>query len=245
MELRAFAEQVLRSTDLEEKLFRPRTFTDRSPGPPLDAPGAPGRPRRLCLLSSRPAPPTPSPRQLVDEAVRGQALHTFAHHELQALELMALALLRFPTAPADFRRGLAHIICDEQRHFRLYRDRAERWGVGLGDVGVGRFFWDTVAGLDTPAAFLAALSLTYEQANLDFAVYWRDAFAAVDDADTVDVLQTVYEDEVRHVRHGVEWFPRLGGGPDFESYQRALVFPLSAGRGKGPVFNRAGREAAG
>ncbi len=245
MELRAFAEQVLRSTHLEDKLFSPSSFTDHHAGAAWTGPAQPGRPTFLPLAPTRPIPPTPSPHQLEEDTVRGQALHTFAHHELQALELMALALLRFPAAPTGFRLGLARIICDEQRHFELYRDRAEHWGVGLGDVGASHFFWDTVADIDSPQAFLAALSLTYEQANLDFAVYWRSAFAAVGDTPTADAIQTVYEDEIRHVRHGVEWYRRMTGTCDFEHYQSALVFPLSPGRGKGPVFDRAGRVAAG
>ena len=169
MELRAFAQQVLRSTDLEEKLSSPDSFTDQAPGDALTVAGLPGRPRRLPLVPTAAVPPAPTPRSLVRKDVPGQTLHTFAHHELQALELMALALLRFPDAPTDFRQGLARIIQDEQRHFRLYQARAEHWGTGLGDVGASHFFWDTVADIDSPQAFLAALSLTYEQANLDFA----------------------------------------------------------------------------
>jgi len=182
---------------------------------------------------------------LVTESARGLALHSFAHHELQALELMALALLRWPDAPPGFRSGLAHIICDEQRHFRLYKARAEDYGCTLGDVGVGHFFWKTVAKLDSPVAFLAAMSLTFEQANLDFAQYWKAAFSAVDDSQSVSILQTVYEDEIRHVKHGLNWFERMQGPLDLESFEKTLVFPMSPGRAKGPVFDREGRIHAG
>ena len=197
------------------------------------------------MVSTKAVPPAPKPTNLEKPALRGQALHSFAHHELQALELMALALLRFPNAPKGFRRGLVKIITDEQRHFRMYQARAEHWGVGLGDVGTGHFFWDTVVDIDHPANFLAALSLTYEQANLDFSMYWEDAFRAVDDHKTAAVLHQVYEDEISHVRHGVIWFERLVGKNDFDAYRSRLLFPLSPGRGKGPIFDRAGRKRAG
>lgn len=245
MELSAFAEAVLLSTDMDTKLHAPAHFSDDAPGSAVATPRAPGRPVTLPMVSRQAIPDAPTPTSIEDETVRGLALHTFAHHELQALELMALALLKFPDAPQGFRRGLAKIITDEQRHFRLYMARAEHWGVGLGDAGVGHFFWDTVAHLETPAEFLAALSLTYEQANLDFAVYWKAAFSAVDDHDSVDVLQTVYEDEISHVRHGLAWFERLAGRCDFETYADKLIFPLSPGRAKGPIFNRQGRELVG
>ena len=245
MELSAFAEAVLLSTDIDTKLHAPAHFTDDAPGSAIATPKAPGRPAILPMASGHTIPAAPTPTSIEDPTIRGLALHTFANHELQAAELVALALLKFPDAPQGFRRGLAKIITDEQRHFRLYQARAEHWGVGLGDAGVGHFFWDTVAHIDSPADFLAALSLTYEQANLDFAVYWKAAFSAVDDPDTVDVLQTVYEDEITHVRHGLVWFERLAGRCDFETYADKLSFPLSPGRAKGPIFNRQGRELVG
>ena len=42
---------------------------------------------------------------------------------------------------------------DEQRHFRMCMDRAEHWGVGLGEVGTGTFFWDTVSELSSQVDF--------------------------------------------------------------------------------------------
>ena len=245
MEIREFAEAVLYSSDMSLKLLAPSDITDDRPGPAVGVPDAPGRPDLLAMRSSKPIPDAPTPGGIADERNRGLALHSFAHHELQALELMALALLRFPDAPKGFRRGLVKILADEQRHFRMYTERAEHWGVGLGDVGTGHFFWNTVAPLGTPADFLAALSLTYEQANLDFSSHWEDAFRLVGDVESADVLREVYEDEIAHVRHGVAWFDRLAGGVEFEDYARRLVFPLSPGRAKGPIFDRVGRARAG
>ena len=245
MEIRAFAEAVLYSADLSLKLGAVDGLTDEQPGASVAVPTAPGRPVGLELRSDKAVPAAPTPTGIEGERARGLALHSFAHHELQALELMALALLRFPDAPRGFRRGLAKILMDEQRHFQMYMERAEFWGVGLGEVGTGSFFWDTVANLSTPADFLAALSLTYEQANLDFSSHWEDAFRAVDDEASAQVLHEVYEDEITHVRHGVAWFGRLAGDVTFESHASRLVFPLSPGRAKGPRFDRDGRLRAG
>ena len=111
--IREFAEAVLFETDMRRKLHAPASFTDDKPGPSVAAPSAPGRPRFVPLRTSKVIPPAPTPSGIEEERNRGLALHSFAHHELQALELMALALLRFPDAPSGFRRGLVKILIDE------------------------------------------------------------------------------------------------------------------------------------
>ena len=54
---------------------------------------------------------------------RGRLLHFFANHELLAMELMALTLLKFPFAEKNFRLGLARTIVEEQKHLRMYVSR--------------------------------------------------------------------------------------------------------------------------
>jgi hypothetical protein len=107
MELRDFAEQVLFATTLDEKLQSPAVVTDERPGSPLLTPQAPGRPAELRFKPQGSGKAVfPSVHRLEREHERGRLLHFFANHELLATELMALALLRFPDAPAAFRRGV-------------------------------------------------------------------------------------------------------------------------------------------
>src|ERR1017187_7843012 len=107
MELRDFAEQVLFATTLEEKLQSPAAVTDERPGSPLLTPKSPGRPAELRFKAQGSGKADfPSVHRLEREPERGRLLHFFANHELLATELMALALLRFPDAPAAFRRGV-------------------------------------------------------------------------------------------------------------------------------------------
>jgi uncharacterized ferritin-like protein (DUF455 family) len=124
MELRDFAEQVLFATSLEEKLRCPDLITDEHPGSSIQAPESPGRPRELQFKSPRSGPGDfPGSEQLEKEHERGRLLHFFANHELLATELMALVLLRFPEAPAAFRRGVLQTLKDEQMHTKLYLKR--------------------------------------------------------------------------------------------------------------------------
>ena len=105
MELREFAERVLFSTTLEEKLRPPENITDERPGVALVTPAAPGRPPGLHFKPHGSGKSEfPGLHQLENKTERGRLLHFFGNHELLATELMALVLLRFPEAPPAFRR---------------------------------------------------------------------------------------------------------------------------------------------
>jgi uncharacterized ferritin-like protein (DUF455 family) len=183
-----------------------------------------------------------------------RCLARFAHHELGAIELFAWALLRWPELPASLRRGLLGALLDEQRHCRLYLERLRAHGSALADHPAPGYFWLQVPRIHEsphgPRAFLAALGLTFEQANLDFAPLYRDAFRAAGDAASADVCQVVHDDEVRHVKLALHWLGRLGP-PDraeqsqLEAYRETVPFPLGARRAKGRVFDADARRRAG
>lgn len=249
MEMRAFAERVLFGDRLEDKLTDLGPLTDAAPGRALvSAPAFPGRPSTLQPTGDRFA--FPDEHRLGESRARGEVLHFFANHELLALELMALALLRFPDAPPAFRRGIAGALAEEQTHLRLYVDRMAASGVALGDVPANRWFWDVLHDMRTPTDFVAGMSLTLEQANLDYSLHYRRAFERVGDTETAAVLQRVFEDEVRHVKLGRVWFERWQAadrdGPSLlERHARALRFPMTLARAKGRSFDGAARRAAG
>ena len=171
----------------------------------------------------------PGLRGLDDEEGRGKVLHFFANHELLATELMALVLLRFPEAPPAFRRGVLHTLREEQEHVRLYLDRMKACGIAFGDLPVSGYFWRSVAPMRAPMDFVTGLSLTFEQANLDFARVFSRGFAEAGDPETAALLQRILHDEIGHVAHGLKWF-RLWKDPaadDWDAFCGALRFPLS------------------
>src|ERR1043165_4848973 len=142
MELRDFAERVLFATTLDEKLSCPAVVTDNHPGSSLTAPAAPGRPPELRFKSPGAGKADfPGVHRLENEAERGRLLDFFANHELLATELMALVLVRFPEAPAAFRRGVLETLKDEQVHTRLYLDRMKECGICFGEHPVSGYFW--------------------------------------------------------------------------------------------------------
>ncbi len=242
----AWAWRVLTGDSLADKLATPE-----SGGPvPLGAPpAAPGRPPGLGLPVRGAASVRtsfPGEQALEDPEARGRVLHFFANHELLALELMALAIVRFRDAPEPFRRGLVGIMVDEQRHLAGYVARMAAWGVRFGDLPVNRYLWDALSGADA-LQMVAGLALTFEQANLDFSAQYAAAFRRVGDIETAEALEEVLADEVRHVRHGLIWFDkwRPRGPTLWEAWVAALPHPLTPARARGPRFFRAPREEAG
>jgi uncharacterized ferritin-like protein (DUF455 family) len=248
MELREFAEQVLLGTTLAEKLAAPGAITDEQPGPALATPAIPGRPANLQFKPHAAGKSEfPGLHRLENISERGKLLHFFGNHELLATELMALVLLKFPDAPAAFRRGVLLTLQDEQEHTRLYLERMKSCGIEFGDLPVSGYFWRCVAPMEHPIDYVAGLCLTFEQANLDFAGHYGRSFATVGDADSARLLEKIYRDEIGHVAYGLKWFRRWKNPAesDWDAFCRTLKFPLSPQRAKGFALNVAGRRAAG
>lgn len=248
MELREFAERVLFATTLEEKLQSPDAISDEHPGSSIAAPAMPDRPAGLQFKSQASAKSEfPGLGALEHESERGRLLHFFANHELLATELMALVLLRFPDAPAAFRRGVLQTLKDEQEHTRLYIERMRACGIEFGELPVSGYFWRAVSGMENPIDYVAGLSLTFEQANLDFARHFATGFGKVGDTDTAALLEKIYRDEIMHVAYGLKWFRRWKNPneSDWEAFCRQLKYPLSPQRAKGIALNVEGRKAAG
>lgn len=249
MELSDFAERILYGTDLDEKLLSPESMTDFMPRSITHIPDYPGRPQALRLQGDGPRHKVPFPglHQLEDHRTRGHVLHFFANHELLALELMALMLLRFPDAPASFRKGIYHTMVEEQGHLRMYKERMEHAQVEFGEIPVNAFFWRVLRDMHSPMDFITGMSMTFEQANLDYAGYYARAFRRIGDIETADVLDIVYEEEIGHVHHGVIWFDRWKPKERsrFRAFEVLLPEGLSPIRAKGMDFDIQARQKAG
>lgn len=251
MNLTEFAEQVVFGTTLEEKLQTPGKLTDEVRcGPSVESLSTPGRSADLAMQygAGGNAQP-PSDDSLEKEQSRGQLLHFLANHELLATELMALVLLKFPDAPDAFRQGVLATLKEEQAHTKMYLSRMQECGIEFGSFPLSGQFWRIVEPMQSPLDFVSRLSLTFEQANLDYSLHFAQVFERIDDRKTAAVLRKIYEDEIGHVQHGLHWF-RQWKNPeqsDWEAYRQSLEFPMSPQRGRGPrgAFNREGRRQAG
>ncbi|MEZ6056484.1 MAG: ferritin-like domain-containing protein [Planctomycetaceae bacterium] len=247
MEIRQFANRVLLSTSLSEKLLAAELpWTDISPGT-ASRPELPGRPESLHFAAPRTAPPMPPFGSFKNPAKRAIAHHIMANHELQALEVMAWVLLAFPDAPAGFRTGVAEIMGDEQRHTRMHIERARMLGLEFGDLPVNCYIWKKAMSFECPLDYLAGLPLVFEGANLDHTCEFADAFSAAGDERSAALMRVIHRDEIEHVRFGIDWLRKLKppGASDWETFVSHLHWPLRPIKARGDLFQRSARVKAG
>ncbi len=170
----------------------------------------PGRPANLAFSKSHGSSKIPNFEQLKESRQeRGRLLHFFANHELLAIELFSLAIIRFRQLPEKYIRELALIIKQEQNHLSLYLSRMEFYGVEFGDYPLNDFFWKTMQPIKDPVQFITTINLVFEQANLDYAVFYAKLFRDLRDDETAKIFDVIYRDELGHVSHGLKWFDRL------------------------------------
>jgi len=251
--LRAWCLSILESGDLATKLRAP---AGPDGGPLVDDLGGepvffdrPARDHEIAMSEGGEA--LPKLHELKDPEARAICLERFAHHELQAIELFAWALLAYPELPPEARRGMAGALVDEQRHCRLYLERLEAHGRRFGEGALSDYFLKHLPELRAsaagPRAFFCAVGLTLEQANLDFALLYRDAFRQAGDEETAQVLELIRREEIGHVRLAADWLLRLDEESSSltEAYERSVPFPFCAARAKARRFDLASRRRAG
>lgn len=202
-------------------------------------------PTRPGLTVQARADASPSAGGLRNPAERARLFHTFIHHELQAAELMAWAILAFPEAPPAFRRGLVTVCEDEIRHMALYAEHMAALGHPFGAWPVRDWFWQRVPAATTPAHFVATMSMGFEAANLDHCARFAARLRSAGDPEAARRVEQVGEEELPHVRFGLHWFKRFTGGDGFEGWAAHLPPPLSPWLMKGPALDRPARRRAG
>lgn len=238
-----WALRYISTTDLQEKLQPPPCPSRFAESFAPQRLATPGRPTALDVVAKTAR--SIGRDKLTQPRWRAHLLHTFLHHELQAAELMAWALLAFPEAPVAFRKGLVKICADELRHLQLYRREVERLGFAVGDFPVRDWFWLRVPHCRSPLQFVALLGIGLEGGNLDHAQRFAQWFRAVGDEQAAHVQEIVEREEVGHVEFAARWFQHWTGDLEFTRWCQELPPPLSPKLLRGLPLNRAARERAG
>jgi uncharacterized ferritin-like protein (DUF455 family) len=183
----------------------------------------------------------PKMHRLHEVEKKALAIHSFANHELLAIEMMAAALLIYPHQTDDdvrFKKGILTSLKDEQKHLLLYIGRLNQLGFEFGDFPLNDFFWRQMEKLRTMAHYSSVMALTFEAANLDFAQFYARVFQQMGDQETASILETVLEDEIAHVAFGAHWMKKWRGDKSlWDYYQTSLPWPITPARSKGIGFD--------
>ena len=245
MEAKDFATLILSSESIETKLFVPDLITDLNPGLPILW-QEPSRVPSMKFSKRGHKDKLPKNNFHIDDN-RAICLHRFAGHELLAVEIMAFALLAFPNAPKNFRKGLIHTLLEEQEHVRLYQKELKRFNVELGDMPLYKHFWKLTPYMTSISHYVSIMSLTFEMANLDFAPYYGNIFKSVGDESSSQLMDKIYQDEISHVAFGYGWLKKENKNSNcfHEKWLDHLPDLIEPKRAKGPLFNPEGRKKAG
>ena len=210
----------------------------------IDEPaGLPGRPDRPLLV------PHTEMKQRSVRTLEGRAglLHALAHIELNAIDLAADVLWRFPDLPAAFYRDWARVAREEALHFQLLREHLRSLGFDYGSFPAHNGLWSMAQ--KTRHDLLARLALvprTLEARGLDASPPVKAKLVAAGDLRAGEILDVILRDEIGHVAIGNHWyrFVCAARGLDPLATYAQLAELHGAPRPRGP-FNLDARRAAG
>lgn len=232
-----FASTILLGEELSDKLLQ--APVEWTPWQEFKDVPLPGRSEKIKFSKEKMKFPKAPSLHLRENTAK--AVHSFANHELLAIEMMAAAILKYPHHTDEdirFKKGILTALKDEQKHLKLYIERINELGFEFGDFPLNDYFWRQMEKLKTPSQYAALMALTFEAANLDFAQYYSKIFRSFGDTRTADILDLVLEDEITHVSFGAHWLKKWRDDkPLWDYYVSVLPFPVTPARSKGFGFD--------
>lgn len=213
--------------------------------PPKAWPDRPARPTKPTLLLPRDMPR----RRISAPDGRVAQIHAVAHIELNAIDLAVDIIGRFYNAslPDQFLDDWMRIAADEARHFLMLDNRLASLDSFYGQFPAHDGLWQAASDTnDDLAARLSIVPLVLEARGLDVTPEMSKQFEAVDDHETVRILQIILRDEKTHVSAGMRWFLFLCEERGLEPLEtfHSYVKKRFKGKIKAP-FNIAARQQSG
>ena len=176
------------------------TLTNQTP--PITIP-IPGLPERVTLVP---------PRKLKRRGIQNQTgrlilIHAIAHIEFNAINLALDAAYRFRDQPEDFYLDWLTVAADEARHFKLLEHYLNQHGCRYGDYPAHNGLWDMAVQTESDViARMALIPRVLEARGLDVTPAMIARLENAGDIEAVEILKTIYQDEIQHVRIGSKWF---------------------------------------
>ena len=205
--------------------------------------GEPGRPERPELVH----PSQVKQRKLTSETGKAAFLHALAHIEFNAINLGWDAVYRYRDMPQAFYDDWSRVAAEEAGHFALLRGRLGELGHDYGDFPAHDGLW-YMARLTAHDCLvrMALVPRVLEARGLDVTPDMIRRLREIGDRMTVEVLETILQDEIGHVEIGTRWYRflcRQRGLDPVETFFQ-LLSEYAPGRIRRPL-NTVARQRAG
>lgn len=207
-----------------------------------DTDGIPGRPAQPELIEPAKVPR----RRLGSAAGRAALIHAIAHIEFNAINLALDACWRFRGMPAAYYQDWLSVAVDEARHFQLLAARLSELGHAYGDFPAHNGLWE--AAEKTAHDVLTRMALVprvLEARGLDVTPGMIERLRSVGDMATVEILQLILREEVRHVQVGTHWFHFCCAQQDLAPDQTFVRLLAEYNMNVRPPLNEKARTQAG
>lgn len=250
-ELYRLAEAAILERDTQAKCEQTRRLfrdwrqgtLDLDTGSPILPIGDPGRPALPELIDPRKLPR----RSFACEAGRLRLLHAFAHIEFNAVNIALDAVYRFREVPESYIDDWLSVAVDEAEHYTMLESELRRRGSFYGAVTAHGGLWDMVC--KTRGSLLHRIALVprvMEARGLDVTPGIVERFRQFGDLTAAEILETIYRDEIRHVRIGNHWYRRLCDAQGLEPMATFTnLIDVYLGKNLRGPFNWKARIAAG
>jgi uncharacterized ferritin-like protein (DUF455 family) len=176
-------------------------------------PARPARPAKPAL-----ARPGDMPKRSTGPKGRIALVHALAHIELNAIDLAWDIIARFAgdDLPTAFFDDWVDVAYEEAEHYRDLAARLVELGATYGDLPAHDGLWEACQiTADDLLARLAIIPMTLEARGLDTTPQTCVKLRGNGDEDTARILDTIFTDEIKHLKIGVRWF-------EFECQRRGL-----------------------
>jgi len=175
----------------------------------------PGRPEKPVLITPKGVPG----RNIQTLEGRAAMVHSFAHIEFTAINLVWDLIFRFQNMPKEFYVDWARVAAEETKHFKLLRDNLISMDYDYGDFPAHDGLWTIAEQTQHDILLrLAVVPRIMEARGLDVTPNLIERFRQIKDDKTVSILELILEEEIGHVSIGTKWYRYLcektGHNPD-------------------------------